>query len=125
MNQVVKDDKNRGLQQTQNVFIAPPVDIHETQDEYRLVADMPGVTRADLEVLLDGNELSVTGHRRQTEGPAQYLYRESRREPFRRTFELDPTIDSSRITATIVDGLLTVRMPKTEAVKPRQIEVSG
>jgi HSP20 family protein len=53
----------------------------------------------------------------------QALYRESRPHDFRRVYELDPTIDTSRISARIENGVLIVNLPKAESVKPRRIEV--
>jgi HSP20 family protein len=118
-------EENPVVQQPETTYVAPPVDIEEQPDEYRLLADMPGVGKNDLDVVLDGNELTVTGHRRLFETNGDYLHRESRAHSFRRTFQLDPTIDGAGIVAKVEDGVLTVRLPKTEAVKPRRIEVAG
>jgi HSP20 family protein len=52
------------------------------------------------------------------------VHRESRSENFRRVFELDPSIDTSKISAHIEQGILTLRLPKAEQVKPRKITVS-
>ncbi|PYL27306.1 MAG: hypothetical protein DMF39_11370 [Verrucomicrobia bacterium] len=52
------------------------------------------------------------------------VHRESRSENFRRMFELDPSIDTSKISARIEQGILTLRLPKAEQVKPRKITVS-
>lgn len=125
MNGLQQTEKKQELSRMEPTFVAPPVDIHEAKDEYRLVADMPGVGKDDLEVMLDGTELTVTGHRRQVDLKGDYLHRESRAYSFRRTFELDPSIDGAKVSAQIVEGVLTVRLPKTEAVKPRRIEVGG
>jgi HSP20 family protein len=55
---------------------------------------------------------------------AEVLYRESRPSDYRRVFELDPAIDSSKISAKMEQGVLTLTLPKTEKVKPRKIEIS-
>lgn len=125
MNGLQQREQKQELSRAETTFVSPPVDIHETKDEYRLISDMPGVGKADLEVVLDGNELTVTGHRRQVDLNGDYLHRESRRFSYRRTFELDPSIDGARVSAQISEGVLTVRLPKTEAVKPRRIAVAG
>jgi len=106
-------------------FVSPRVNIFENKEGYLLEAEMPGVSKAGLEVLLEGNELTLVG-RRQTDVPnAELVYRESSPWEFRRTFVLDPSTDTSKVNASIEQGVLTVHLPKTEMVKPRKIAVSG
>lgn len=106
-------------------YVTPAVNIHETQDSYVLEADMPGVSKDGLEVLLESNELTLIGHR-QTAAPVEgILFRESDPSDYRRVFELAPTIDATRITAKMDQGVLTLHLPKAEKVKPRKIEVSA
>jgi HSP20 family protein len=105
--------------------VVPQANIVETKDSFLLEAEMPGVSKEGLEVFLEGNELTIVG-RRQTGVPgATPLYRESSLRDFRREFVLDPSIDTSKLTATIEQGLLKVTLPKTEKVKPRKIQVTG
>ena len=105
--------------------LVPQVNIVETKDSFILGAEMPGVSKEGLEVLLEGNELTIVG-RRQTGVPgAEPVYRESSPRDFRREFVLDPSIDTSKLSATIEQGVLTVTLPKTEKVKPRKIQVTG
>jgi len=105
--------------------LVPKVNIVETKDSFVLEAEMPGVSKEGLEVRLEGNELTIVG-RRQTQVPgAEPVYRESNPRDFRREFVLDPSIDTSKLSATIDQGVLTVTLPKTEKVKPRKIEVTG
>lgn len=103
-------------------YVAPDVNIYETESGYVLEAEMPGVSKEHLEVSLEGNSLTILGHRHD-EAPAQFLYRESKPADFRRVFELDPAIDSAKIRAQMDQGVLTLELPKTEAVKPRKIAV--
>jgi len=106
-------------------YLVPQVNIVETKDSLVLEAEMPGVSKEGLEVLLEGNELAIVG-RRQTGVPgAEPVYRESSPRDFRREFVLDPSIDTSKLSATIEQGMLTVTLPKTEKVKPRKIQVTG
>jgi len=106
-------------------YLAPQVNIVETKDSFVLEAEMPGVSKEGLEVVLEGNELTIVG-RRQTGVPgAEPVYRESSPRDFRREFVLDPSIDTSKLSATIDQGVLTVTLPKTEKVKPRKIQVTG
>lgn len=123
MNTLSRMESTPAVRRDEPAYVAPDVDIRETKDEYLLEADMPGVGRNGLEVLLEGNELTLTGHR-QPAPAGDVLHRESSANDYRRTFVLDPVIDASKISASIENGLLTVRLPKAEQVKPRRIAVS-
>jgi len=117
--------------QTQNAsakdrgYFVPQVNIVETKDNFVLEAEMPGVSKEGLEVLLEDNELTIVGRRQSGVPGAQPVYRESSPRDFRREFVLDPSIDISRLSAAIEQGVLTVTLPKTEKVKPRKIQVTG
>lgn len=104
-------------------FITPVVNIRETQDGYALEAEMPGVNKEGLEITLDNNELTITGRRNDETIPGRALFRERSSAHFRRVFELDPAIDSSRINAKVNQSILTLTLPKSEKVKPRRITV--
>jgi HSP20 family protein len=104
-------------------FVSPHVNIFENKDGYVLEAEMPGVNKDGLEVTLEGTELAITGHRNAEAAPGQPLFRERQAADFRRVFELDPVIDTSRISARIEQGILTLTLPKSEQVKPRKITV--
>ena len=106
-------------------YLVPHVNIVETKDSFLLEAEMPGVSKEGLEVLLEGNELTIVGRRQTGEPGVGLVYRESSPRDFRREFVLDPSIDTSRLSATIDQGVLTVTLPKTEKVKPRKIQVTG
>jgi HSP20 family protein len=106
-------------------YFVPQVNIVETKDSFVLEAEMPGVSKEGLEVVLEGNELTIVGRRQTGVRGAEPVYRESSSRDFRREFVLDPSIDNSRLSATIDQGLLTVTLPKTEKVKPRKIQVTG
>jgi len=105
-------------------YLIPRVDIAETKDAYRLEAEMPGVNKEGLEVLLDNNELTILGRRTAQALEAPYLYRESKTADYRRVFELDPAIDSAKIDARMEQGVLTLVLPKSEHVKPRKVVVT-
>ena len=104
-------------------FVSPEVNIFENKDGYVLEAEMPGVNKDGLEITLEGAELAITGHRNAETPPGQALFRERRAVDFRRVFELDPAIDTSRISARMDQGILTLTLPKSERVKPRKITV--
>jgi len=104
-------------------YIAPLVNIMEDKEGYLLEAEMPGVTKDGLELLLEGNELTLVGHKHQNGVNAEPLYRESTSRDYRRVFVLDPAIDAQKISAHIDQGVLRLSLPKAERVKPRKIEV--
>lgn len=107
----------------EKVYLTPRVNIHEHKDGYVLTAEMPGVGKEGIEVLLDNDDLTIIGHRKPLTEEGQALYRESTLRDYRRVFELDPAIDTERITAQMDQGVLTLELPKAERVKPRKILV--
>jgi len=128
MNEVVPKETNREVATpaaapATRVCVSPDVDIFETANGYVLEAEMPGVTKENLEITLEGNCLTFIGHRADEPLRGTLLLQESRPADFRRVFELDPAIDSSRIHAQMQQGVLTLELPKAEAVKPRKISV--
>lgn len=115
--------KNTGAALNDRPFVAPDVNIYETEDGYVLQAEMPGVTKEGLEITLEGNTVSFIGRRYEEARPGNVIYSESRGTDFRRVFELDPAIDTAKINAEMRQGVLTLRLPKAERVKPRKIEI--
>src|ERR1043166_5126191 len=104
-------------------YATPEVNIFEGKDGYLLEAEMPGVNKEGLEIMREGNELTIVG-RRQTEAAfGEALFRESHARDYRRVFELDPAIDTTKVSARIEQGILTLTLPKSEKVKPRKIKV--
>jgi len=124
MNTMLKSEATREVGRNEVTYVVPQVDISETKDDYLLEADMPGVSKAGLEVTIDANELTIMGTRTREGERGQVLHCESSPSDYRRTFVLDPVIDSTRISAQIDRGVLTVRLPKAERVKPRKISVT-
>jgi HSP20 family protein len=104
-------------------FVTPVVNIFEARDGYVVEAEMPGVGKDGLEVTLEGNEITIIGHRSPDPTAGQVLFSECANGDFRRVFEMDPAIDSARITAKMDQGVLTLTLPKSEKVKPRKIAV--
>jgi len=102
----------------------PRVNLHQTADTYTLEVEMPGVGRDGVEVSVDDGQLSITGHRAAVETPGNPVYRERLATAYRRVFDLDPSIDTSKISARLEQGVLTVSLQKAETAKPRKITVS-
>lgn len=106
-------------------YLTPLANIVENKEGYVLEAEMPGVSKDGLEVSVENGELTIFGRRAPFEAPGREVYRESRPLDYRRTFELDPSIDAAKINAKIDQGVLTLHLPKAESVKPRKIVVEG
>ena len=122
----VADNQNRVAQtptQDGRGFVVPPANIAATNDEYLVEIEMPGVNREGLEVTVEGNELTIIGRRVSDVSQGELCYCESAQADFRRVFELGPDVDTSRIAAEVKQGILKLRLPKSERAKPKQIEV--
>jgi len=104
-------------------FVVPTVNIFETKDGYALEAEMPGVNKDGLEITLEGNEITLIGRRTPERVNGELLLQERSPADYRRVFELDPAIDTSRISARMEQGMLTLALPKSERVQPRKITV--
>jgi HSP20 family protein len=113
----------RDQQTREQRWLQPQVNIVETKEAYLLEAEMPGVSKEGLEVQLEGNELTIFGRRTHESVGAELIYRESYDRDFKRTFELDPTIDTQKISARMDNGVLHLTLPKAEKVKPRKITI--
>ncbi|MBV9276192.1 MAG: Hsp20/alpha crystallin family protein [Verrucomicrobia bacterium] len=107
----------------QEAFVAPFVDIEPTDSGYALHAEMPGVNKEGIEVTVEDGNLVITGRRSAFEVPGERIHREIQHADFRRVYELDPSIDTAKISARIEQGVLTVNLPKAERLKPRRIEL--
>ena len=104
----------------------PAVDINEQADELTLVADMPGVSGDDIDVSFEKGELTIHGKvppRSYEDG--EMLLEEYGVGDFYRTFQVSENVDAAGITAECADGVLTLHLPKVEAIKPRKITVQG
>lgn len=109
---------------TPRQFITPDVNIYEAKDGYVLEAEMPGVNKDGLEITLEGHEITITGRQSHEVVAGEPLFRERLGADYRRVFDLDPAIDTTRIAARMNQGVLFLSLPKSEAVKPRKIVVS-
>jgi HSP20 family protein len=102
--------------------ITPAVDIYENDDEILLYADMPGVEKDNICVNIDNGRLSLSGVRRmETTGAANW--EEFGEVEYRRVFSVPQTIDMDKVNAELKNGVLQLHLPKSEAAKPRQIEI--
>jgi len=103
---------------------SPSVDIIETQDALRVLADMPGVSSENIDIHFENGELTIHGrvkdHQAQNQ---QYLLQEYGTGDFFRAFRISEEINAEKIHAEYKDGVLILHLPKVEALKPRKIVV--
>jgi HSP20 family protein len=104
----------------------PAVDVLESKDSYLIRAELPGMTREDIKVEVKDGNLVLSGERK-SEKPAEgveYRHVERVAAKFWRSFALSETAKQDGIEASYKEGILEIRVPKTEEAKPRQIEIS-
>ncbi|GHF52172.1 HSP20 family protein [Amycolatopsis bartoniae] len=104
---------------------APSADVTETDGEYVFEVEVPGVRREDITVDLTGNRLAITGELKERERDGVFRRRTRRTGKFSYRVLLPRGVDGEHVAATLEDGVLTVRVPKSEPAQPRRIEISG
>ncbi|WP_394825624.1 Hsp20/alpha crystallin family protein [Pendulispora albinea] len=107
----------------QRATVAPLVDVYENRDEVLLVADLPGAAKDSIHVHLDKGQLTIEATRAETQPPGTPVASEYQARDYHRIFAIPQGIDGAKIAAQFADGVLCVRLPKSESLKPRRIEV--
>ena len=104
---------------------APSVDIAETPEGFQIKAELPEVKKEDVKISVDGGVLRIEGERRQEKEEKGKKFHRIERSygSFLRTFTLPDSVDESKVQAEFKDGVLNVRLPRSEKGKPRAIEV--
>ena len=105
---------------------APPVDIYENGNhELILKAELPAMTRDDIDITLENNTLTLRGEKKfaQDVKDEQYHHVERTYGSFSRSFALPTTVDVNKVSAEYKDGVLTIKLPFREEAKPKQIKV--
>lgn len=120
-----QDTVNRLLDQPGTRPWAPAVDIFETENELLLKADLPGIDMKDIDIQLENGTLALRGERRFEQEAKEGGYHRVERSygSFARYFTLPDTVDPEHVKADYKSGVLTVKLPKKELAKPRQIRV--
>jgi HSP20 family protein len=104
----------------------PPVDIYQNgEHEIVLKADVPDMTREDIDITVDNGTLTIKGAKKQASDVKEEHYHRIERNygSFSRSFSLPQTVDTTKVGADYRNGVLTVRLPLREEAKPRQIKV--
>jgi HSP20 family protein len=103
----------------------PPVDIRETDEAFVVTAELPGLTKDDIQITLENNVLRLSGERRFVKEEEKDNYHRIERAygAFSRVFTLGGGVDAERVAANFQDGVLTISVPKKEETKPRRIAI--
>lgn len=104
----------------------PPVDIQETEDGYKLQAELPGLTKDDVQITLENNVLRLSGERKFEKDVQKEGYHRIERTygSFARSFALPHQVNGEAVQAAFENGVLTIAVPKAETAKPRKIAIS-
>ena len=104
---------------------SPSVDIFDKGGEVVIHAELPGMKKEDIDVRVENNVLTIRGKKERKDEVKEEGYFRTERAygSFSRSFSLPTTVEISKIAADYKDGVLTLRLPKAEEAKPRQIEV--
>ena len=124
MNNTIANPSQRqevAARESRDFYITPLVDVQSTSESVVLRAEMSGVNKGGVEISVEDGNLVLVGHRQTLDVSGEPIYMERRLVHYRRVYELDPSIDTDKITARVEDGILTVTLPKAEKVKPRKI----
>ena len=124
---LVEVKENKAWEESFNneAWIAPLVDILETEDHFVLMAYMPGVSKDNAKVKMEDNYLTLMGRldRYDELKEMKYIVKETEFGNYYRKFNLTDSIDDSNIEAEMKNGVLTVVLPKHERIKPKTIEI--
>jgi len=103
----------------------PKVDISESSDGFSLVADLPGINKSDLNIIVDNGTLRIEGERKgdYTKVEGKYYHLERSYGKFSRSFILPDEVDPEHIEAKMSNGVLYITLHKLEKAKPKTIEV--
>ena len=99
----------------------PPVDINEDNVSFILTADIPGLSKSEIDISVENNTLKLSGARehKNTDEGTEYHYQERNHGKFFRSFKLPLTVDENNISAAFKNGILTVILPKIEEAQPK------
>lgn len=126
MNLMKKDQETQAVESKKgNSYVTPAVDIYESDDQYTLYYDVPGVEKSDIDIKVEKNVLTLSAEC--SKNPAEGftpLRREMNFAGFRRSFDLGTSVDSTKISAEYKNGSLKVTLPKREEQKTRQVKIA-
>ncbi len=117
-NEMTKRDENTPEAVSQERWMKPPCDVYENDNEWLITADLPGVAKDALSLHLDKNDLTIEARRGEGEWNQGFA-------GFQRTYTVPAGVDGEKVTAELNNGVVAIHLPKSEAIKPRQITVTA
>ena len=103
---------------------APAVDVRSNHDELVMAFDVPGLKQSDLEITVENRVLTVRGQRKYDGGKDEQAWLGRSYDGFSKSYTLPDFADTERLSATLADGVLTIRVPKHEQAKPKKVAIS-
>jgi HSP20 family protein len=118
-------DLNLGRLSTPTTSWVPAIDVYEDKDEVKVKAEVPGMEEKDIDLSLEGNILTLRGEKKfENEVKEEDYYRVERSfGKFQRSLELPSDVDANAVKATYKNGVLEIRLPKKEEIKPKQVKI--
>jgi HSP20 family protein len=126
MDRLIDDDFFRPMSWNGSEASAPALDVSTTTDALVVEAALPGVRPEEVDITVENGTLTIRGETKteRQEGEGDFLVREIRRGSFARAVSLPSGLEPDKASATFENGVLSLRIPKAEEVKPRQIRIS-
>ncbi len=124
MNDVTGTAFGTNATNTQGTF-QPAIDVRANEDELVFVCDVPGLREEDIELTLENNSLTIRGQRSYHGETHDKVWLGRSYGSFTRSFTLPNVVDGEHMTASLAEGVLTVRVPKLAQAKPRRIQIGG
>jgi HSP20 family protein len=105
--------------------LVPNVDIYEDDGSYVLKAELPGMKKEDIDITLTGDDITISGEKKNTEEikKKDYYRGECSYGAFSRTFSLPGDVQANKVTSKFIDGVLEIRMPKSEEAKKKEVKL--
>lgn len=122
---ITKTETNTPERVSKRPVVIPAVDIFENKDEILVIADVPGTDSEGLNVHFDKDQLFIEATSGTLEDEVKPLFKEFAKVNYRRVFELAPGIDVENITAELKNGVVSIHLPKSAALKPRKITINA
>jgi HSP20 family protein len=121
---MITGTKDNAITESRRAVQTPLADIYETDEIYSVKLEMPGVTKENLNVIIDDDELKITAESSIDENENSLKYADFCVKNFSRTFRIGNDIDRNRIDAKLENGILSLVLHKSEEVKPKKITIN-